>query len=161
MFVQDFQVLDTRFEAVAGYVDSHAEELVESALAGARIDGERLRARVGPAGFSSLFSKTVEIRLAPLRARGDSLVLSFRWSSIGGAPLFPRLEGELELAPLGEAQTEIQVHGQYDPPVGFLGRGLDRILLHRIAESTMRAFLNRICSSVRGAAPQGTSFPTP
>ncbi len=161
MFVQDFQVLDTPFKAAATFVDAHAEALIESAFAGARVDGERIRARVGPAGWPSLFSKTVDVRVAPLRARGDGLVLSFRWSSVGGAPLFPRLEGELELAPLGELQTELRVHGQYDPPAGFLGRGLDRILLHRVAESTIRAFLNGAGSSIGSVTSYGTDSPDP
>jgi hypothetical protein len=160
MFVQDFQVLDVPFEEVAGYVDAHAQTLVDSAFEGARIDGERLRTRVGPSRWPSLFSKTVEVSLAPLRLRGDSFVMSFRWSSVGGAALFPILEGELDLAPLGDSQTVLQVHGQYDPPAGSLGRHLDRLVLHRVAEATVRAFLTRACSAISdatGYAPQGPS----
>lgn len=148
MFVQDFQVLDLPFEEVAGYVDAHAPSLIDAAFAGARVDGERLCTRVGPSRWPSLFSKTVEVRLAPLRLRGDALVLSFRWSSVGGAALFPILEGELELAPIGESETELKVRGQYDPPAGSLGRSLDRLLLHRVAEATVRAFLTRTCFAI-------------
>lgn len=148
MFVQDFLVLDTPFEKVGTYVASHERSLIDSAFSNARAEGERLRTKVGPEGWPRLFSKTVEITVAPIRLRGDSLIMSFRWSSVGGTPVFPTLEGELEFSPLGEAQCEVTVRAQYDPPAGAVGRELDRLLLHRIAEGTLRNFLTHACASI-------------
>ena len=152
MFVQDFHVVDVAFESVANAVAADTVALVEAAFEGARPDAEGLRARVGPEGWPSLFSKTVDLQFAPARFRADGLVLSFRWTSVGGTALVPTLEGELEFAPLGERQTQLVFRAQYDPPAGALGRGLDRLLLHRVAESTARAFVTQIASGLAAQA---------
>jgi predicted RNA methylase len=34
--------------------------------------------------------------------------------------------------------------GSYDPPFGFVGRRADVLLLHRIAEASIRSFLVRV-----------------
>jgi hypothetical protein len=44
--------------------------------------------------------------------------------------------------------TQLTIHGRYEPPLGAVGRRLDRLLMHRIAEATIRAFLVRLVSTL-------------
>jgi hypothetical protein len=53
------------------------------------------------------------------------------------------LSGDLELAPLEPHSCRLTLAASYIPPLGDLGRALDRALLHRIAQSTVRSFLAR------------------
>ncbi|SRR5579875_284832 len=154
MFVQDFQVMDVPFEEVVACLGAGTKALLGTALEGARAEGERLRSKVGPSGWPAVLSKTVEIRSTRLRRHGDCVLLSFCWVASGGASLFPALEGDLEVAPLGEGQTQLVLRGRYEPPGGALGRGLDRLVLHRLAESTIRAFLTSACAALGRQAPQ-------
>jgi hypothetical protein len=154
VFVQDFLVIDCPFERVLSLLEQARgpDALLEVALEGARAEGESLRAKVGPARWPAVLSKTVEIRSGPLRHHGDSVLVPFRWAASEGLSLFPRLDADLEVAPFGPAQAQVVLRARYEPPGGALGRGLDRVLLHRLAESTLRAFLAAICAAVDRAA---------
>lgn len=143
MFVQDFLVFDRSYDQVLACLGAgeRSDALLGAALEGTREKGESLRARVGPAGWPAVFSKAVEIRSGPLRHHGDSVLIPLRWVASEGASLFPRLDADLEASPFGPAQTQLVLRARYEPPGGALGRGVDRVLLHRLAESTLRAFL--------------------
>ena len=116
-----------------------------------------LRARVGPSRSPDLLQRTVEVSVGPVRHSGEATLVAFSWESDGvlGA-LFPHFDGDLELAPFGLDATELTVRGRYDPPGGSVGHKLDRVVLHRLAESTVRAFLGGIASRLLSpdAAPR-------
>jgi hypothetical protein len=150
VLLQDFSVVDRPFEEVGlcfGDGADHAA-LLSAALKGACAEGAILGAKVGPQGWPTVLSKTVRIRSGPLRHHGDSLILPFCWSASDGASLFPRLDADLEMGRFGPSQTQLVIRGRYEPPGGAIGRGIDRVLLHRLAESTLRAFLAGICATV-------------
>ncbi|HMK97435.1 MAG TPA: hypothetical protein VK425_07805, partial [Acidimicrobiales bacterium] len=74
--------------------------------------------------------------------------LSIKWQAAERPALFPVLEGDLELVPLGADRSRLILSASYVPPLGELGRRLDRAVLHRVAESTVRSFLRRLASSL-------------
>lgn len=151
MFLQDFQVVDRPFGEVVERFTVDAEALLGGALDTARSEGERLRVRVGPPTWPALVAKTVEIRSGPVRVHGGSMLLPFTWEASGGASLFPRLDADIGAAPLGADRTEVVLRGSYDPPGGALGRAVDQLLLHRVAQSTVRAFLTTVCEGLDSA----------
>lgn len=116
-------------------------------------DGEtsRLLARVG-IGERVRITKQVEVAFGAPRAFGESLYLPIRWEATGSQGLFPVLEGDLELSAIEEGRTQIALSARYTPPVGGLGEIADRALLRRVAESTIKHFLDglaaRICSGI-------------
>lgn len=160
MFVQDFQVVDAAFEDVQAALRDDSEGLLSGALDGARAQGERLRAKVGRSGWPPVFSKTVALRVTAPRTHDDCAVVSFAWAARGEASLFPVLEADLEVAPLGDGHTHVVARARYEPPGGLMGRGVDRLVLHRVAESTIRALLDGICANLAEiAAPGGVGSP--
>jgi hypothetical protein len=66
--------------------------------------------------------------------------------------LLPRLDAELELAPLGRHRTQLAISGRYEPPLGTVGRTVDRLALHRIAEATIKDFLDRVATTLTAKA---------
>jgi ribosome-associated toxin RatA of RatAB toxin-antitoxin module len=62
--------------------------------------------------------------------------------------LFPVLDGELEVAPLDPERCRVTLTASYVPPLGEVGRQLDHALFHRVAHSTVRAFLDRVADSL-------------
>lgn len=148
VFLLDSAVVDEAFDSVAARVLGDADALLGGALDSARAEGERLRVRVGPPAWPSAFAKQVDIARGPVRVLDDRLIVAFSWSATGAASLFPQLDADLEVAPFGLARTEIVLRARYAPPGGSIGRGADRLLLHRVAESTLRAFLSRICDQL-------------
>ncbi len=106
--------------------------------------GHRLLMEVGfPVGPRRV-GKRVAIDLGePVRTAGRTW-LPISWRATGPRELFPALEGELEVAPVGTNVTQLGLSARYEPPFGLLGKTLDRALLHRIAEATIRDFVERV-----------------
>jgi hypothetical protein len=56
-----------------------------------------------------------------------------------GGRLFLVLDGDFTLTPAGEDAARLALAGVYRPPLGRLGASLDRAVLHRVADATIRA----------------------
>jgi hypothetical protein len=76
-----------------------------------------------------------------------------RWEAEGLERLFPRLEADIEIAGLGAGRTQLSISARYRPPLGAVGRVLDRNLLHRVAEATVKDFLDRIAAALSAPVP--------
>jgi hypothetical protein len=89
------------------------------------------------------------VHFRDLVMRDDSAVLMLRWEATGlGGRLFPALDADITLTPAGEHATLLRLAGCYRPPLGSLGAGLDRAILHRAAAATIRAFMSRVADSI-------------
>lgn len=74
--------------------------------------------------------------------------LPLTWERIGMEGLLPRLEADLEVGPLGGGRTQLAISARYRPPLGAVGRAVDRVLLHRVAEATVKDFLDRVGAAI-------------
>lgn len=81
-----------------------------------------------------------------------------KWEAVHFPSLFPVLEGDLEFAPLGGPQCRMILSASYVAPLGELGRRLDKALLHRVAESTVRSFLVRLATALEADRVLPQSF---
>jgi hypothetical protein len=97
--------------------------------------GDRLGRRVA-------VSVGVPVRLPSMTS------LPLTWEPIGMEGLLPRLEGDLEVGPLGGGRTQLAISARYRPPLGAVGRAVDRVLLHRVAEATVKDFLDRVGAAI-------------
>jgi hypothetical protein len=159
-FVQDRRVVDRPFEEVVAAVEAGGGAVLGKALDASREAGERLCARVAPASWPAALAKTVTVKPGPVRRFGDGILIAFSWEAEGGESLFPRLDADIEIAPFGVDRATLDLRGRYDPPAGNLGRVADKLLLHRLAESTVRAFLGSVCNAVAGRSGTGDGVPT-
>jgi hypothetical protein len=67
-----------------------------------------------------------------------------------GGGLFPVLDADLTMAPAGERGTILTLAGAYRPPLGAMGAVLDRVILSRVANATIRAFLAQVARRITG-----------
>lgn len=124
--------------------------------------GERPRRRVRPEGWPSVLAPTVVVRVGPVRRREAALLVAFSWAPEGdrAASLLPSLDADLEVVPVGTSETALTVRGFYEPPAGALGRRVDGLVLHRLAEATVRSFLagvrDRLDPTVRRSEDDAT-----
>ena len=157
MFVQDLMIVDRP----AGEV---VAELRDGAILGRAAEeaGEALgdlRVKVGPKSWPPLLAKTVEVTLGPERQHDDVTLLAFSWRATGHPSLFPTLDADLEVSPLGDSQSELSLRGRYEPPGGAPGKVADRLVLHRLADATMRAFLSRLALRLEAGRSQAVGDP--
>jgi hypothetical protein len=114
-------------------------------------------ARAGPRGTTLGMSRLVRVRVRDMVTRGDSAIWAMRWEVIGpGGSLFPALDADITLTPAGEDATMLAVSGVYRPPFGVVGAGLDRAVMHRVAEATIRSFTGHLGTAIMypAASPQ-------
>jgi hypothetical protein len=146
IFIEDFIDVSLPLGAIRGRCTLGGHWL--TALASAAEEDGEVRLQVGPAWAGRLVTREVEVTVGPTRDRGTACVVPLAWKATGMAGLFPVLDGDLELAPLPSSRCRVTLSATYLPPFGDLGRALDRALLHRVAQSTVRSFLNRIAASL-------------
>jgi hypothetical protein len=113
--------------------------------------GLRLLSELGFEVGKRRIARRIEVELgAPRRLTGVTL-LPIRWKASSQAGLFPALEGNLEIAPIGKRTTQIGLSASYEPPLGLMGKIADRALMHRVAEITVKDFLDRIGDQLQGS----------
>ena len=94
--------------------------------------------------------KRVRLRVGwlPGEKPGERLMVPVTWEAVGGPPIFPSMQGTLHVAPNGESQTRLTLNASYDPPLGRLGEGMDRIVMHRMAQITVSDFVARLAGAL-------------
>jgi hypothetical protein len=150
IFIEDFADIDAPFERMRDQFAGASEWLAPLASA-ASADGEALRLRIGPTWASGIVSREVQLALGPCRERGDAIFRSIAWRATGLPSLFPLVEGDIELAPIGLEGCRVSLAVVYTPPLGVLGASVDRALLHRVAASTVRSFIAKVAMNLRTA----------
>lgn len=116
-------------------------------------DGEKLYARVGPESLP--YPKKVRLELGAAEIRRVGVVYPVSWRATGAEWLFPELTADLILSHLGTERTRLTLQGTYRPPLGVIGRVVDRALLSRVAESTIQDSLDRVALAVSSPDPVG------
>ena len=71
------------------------------------------------------------------------------WRPTAEGTVLPVLDGDLELAAIGPRRSQLSMNASYEPPFGLIGRMADRALLHRVAEATVKDFVDRIAGALR------------
>jgi hypothetical protein len=146
-------VTRTVAETVQALTDSPGDLTVWARLA--YEGGEELRTRVQP-GVGRL-TKEVEIVVGKPRSQSMAVYVPISWKATGAESLFPLLEADLIVEAVGDEMTQITLRGSYKPPLGPVGKLLDRALLHHLAEGCVKNFMDRIQAALDPAnhAPVG------
>ncbi len=144
MLVTDFVQVERPFGAVRDALVAFGPGWLSNSAIAAYEEGEQLSLRVFSAIGPIRLSKRVWVELGPARIRTDRFTQPLCWRAAGATSLFPSMDAEIEVAPMGGAMSAISFHGSYVPPLGGLGRGADRMLLHRLAEASVRRLLERL-----------------
>jgi hypothetical protein len=150
MFVGDEVRLDASFAVARAELAALSRGgLLQGASEAAYGEGITGLARVGPLGSLPGMSRLVEIRFRDLVERDGHAGLALRWEATGpSGGLFPVLDADITLTPAGDQASVLALTGTYRPPLGALGTGLDRAILHRVAAATIRAFLRRVADAI-------------
>ena len=136
-FVLDFIHLKAAFEDVAAQIEEDHGSWLGFAAEQA-ISDQTFLSRVGPGG---MLSKRVKIELGQVRRALGCVLVSMAWTATSTPFLFPHLEADLEFSEVEPGNVRIELRGSYRAPLGTLGERIDRLIMHRMAESTVRAFL--------------------
>lgn len=150
MFVHYFTHVPLHLGVVEQRLDDLRANLEEWAGVAYR-EGEELRAKVGPSVDGAAKEITLEIGTAEIHRAG--LVYPVTWTAIGATALFPSLTAELVLSHVGPEQTKLSFEGTYEPPLGPLGKVVDRVVLGKYAEATVKNWVDRLAEALAAGHP--------
>jgi len=92
--------------------------------------------------------KNIEEKIADATS-GPATRLSLDWEAATAPGLFPFMKAELSIYPLTSTETQLDFLGHYEPPFGSLGRAVNAIAGHRIAEASVHRFINEVAAYLR------------
>ena len=136
----------------------------EATAAGARpgeVHAVSLRAKAGP--FT--VGQDVELEILAIEdgraadgTPGERFVLG--WKALRHPGLFPQMRATLRIYPLTPTETQLDLEGTYDPPLGWLGDAVDALALHKVAEDSVAGFVRDVAAYLRApAAPAALATP--
>lgn len=94
--------------------------------------------------------KSIEERSADSLST-PSTRLRLEWEAATMPSLFPVMDGELAIYPLTPTETQLDFSGVYEPPFGPVGKTMNAIAGHRIAEASVHRFVADVAGYLRQA----------
>lgn len=78
------------------------------------------------------------------------------WEAARAAGLFPSMSAQLSAWPLSAGETQLEIEGEYRPPLGVVGNAIDAAVGHRVAEASVKRFLDDVVAQLRRELPPKT-----
>ncbi|HEX6580771.1 MAG TPA: hypothetical protein VF195_07860 [Actinomycetota bacterium] len=150
MFARYFVELPMSAEDIERALSRDPRVWLPGLAARAHHRGDLLLAEVG-FGEAVRVKRTVAVELGQPVRSGSKTVFPLRWAASGPGGLFPSLDADLEVATLRPGHTQLAMSARYVPPFGTVGRVIDRAALSRVAEATLKDFLDRVADAIMGS----------
>ncbi len=110
--------------------------------------GMEIVSRVGLNVGRRRVDREVSLSVSSPHHLGDTCVIQIGWTPTADHSTLPSLEGDLEVSPLGDDLAQLAISASYRPPLGWLGALSDRALLRRVAEATIKDFLDHVAVGI-------------
>ena len=129
------------------------QSATKSAVARARSVASELHVDVGGIGVKA----EVNISVKSVEEKSeDSLPspvtrLLLEWEGATMPSLFPIMKAELSVYPLTVTETQLDFLGVYEPPFGAVGKAMNAVIGHRIAEVSVHRFVSDVAAYLRQA----------
>jgi hypothetical protein len=146
VFLRSYVVVARPFEEVGAQMAKGARNWLPDMANDANGGGEKLLSELGFDLGKRRVGRRINVEIGAPRASAGIIFMPIRWRASTEAGFFPTLVGELEVAAIGNARTQLGLSANYEPPLGVLGKIADRALFHRVAEVTVKDFLERIAA---------------
>ena len=157
MFLKSYVEVAVRFEAVQAVMLREPQTWLDGLAVTTEQEGERLLVDVGLEVGGRRLRRPADLVLGQPQATQVVTSLPLRIRVHGDQRLFPSFYGSLDAAWLGPTRTQLALSLQYEPPLGMVGRAVDRTLLHRVAETAARIFLEQAAHRLEEHAIEGAA----
>jgi hypothetical protein len=159
--IRCYDYVNHRYEEVRDALVADPVALFRAATksASSRAEMVAVALRVDVAGVEIAKDVVVAVKRVvdqPAKVRSPRrTVLELEWEAAKSPHLFPFMHAELALWPLTATETQLDLQGRYEPPLGALGKALDSIVGHRIADACVHRFLEDVAGHLRKTLGSG------
>ena len=153
--VRTFDYVNQPYDKVRKLLESSAGPVFAQATKGAAARAEAVASqlKVNIAGME--VGKEIAITLKQIEeVKGAAkiapkTIVRFEWQAAKSPRLFPLMNAELSVYPLTSKETQLDLSGSYEVPLGVLGKGVDAVVGNRIAEASVHRFLTEVADYLR------------
>ncbi len=142
--LRSYDYVNQSYEDVRALLERDALGVVERANATA------LHAKIGPLDVGADIAidlVAIEHGTSPLE--GPATRLRLDWRARRAPGLFPTMHATLSIYALTSTETQLDLEGTYEPPLGAVGRAVDATVGHQFAEASVDRFIRQIAASLR------------
>ena len=127
------------------------QSATKAAASRAQSIASELRIEIGGIGIQTDIQVSVKnIEVKPGKARSGPITqLQLEWEAARMANLFPLMNADLSIYPITATETQLDFDGFYKPPFGPLGKAMNAMVGHRIAEVCVHRFVSDVAEYLR------------
>jgi hypothetical protein len=157
-----YEYVNRPYEQVRALLRHEPLELLQRATTSAAARASEVAMKLHVAAFA--FEIGVDVRAIVLRMREEAgeaglspvTVAEIGWEAARMPALFPSMRIELSAWPLSADETQIEIAGEYRPPLGIVGIAVDAALGHRIADACVHRLLADFVGQLQREIPATT-----
>ena len=141
------------YEKVCEALTLHANEIFHKATKSAEMRAENVAAglHVKIAGIEIGKEILIDIKsyVDVESAHERKLSIRLDWKAADSSRLFPIMEAQLDVYPITGTETQLDFNGEYQPPLGILGKAIDGVIGNRIAKASVHHFVSEVAEFLR------------
>jgi hypothetical protein len=154
--IRCYDYVNHPYEQVRDALKQNALVVFQSATktAASRAQSVAAELRVDFAGIGVKTDIKIDVKSIDEKAASASMPttrLTLGWEAAKMPRLFPLMKGELSVYPLTATETQLDFSGVYKPPLGTVGKTMNAIVGHRIAEASVHRFVSDVAGYLRQA----------
>lgn len=155
--IRSYDYVNRPYERVRDALRQNAPTIFQSATKAAASRAQsvaaELRVDFGGIGVKTdikILVKNIEEEVAEGMSTPRTRLL-LEWEAATMPRLFPLMKAELSVYPLTSTETQLDFLGVYEPPFGTVGKTMNAIVGHRIAEVSVHRFISDVAEYLRQA----------
>jgi len=155
--IRSYDYVNHPYERVRDALSQNALTVFQSATKAAASRAQSVAAElhvdfrgVGVKADINISVKSIEEKIVEATSSPSTRLL-LEWEAASVPGLFPLMKGELSVYPLTSTETQLDFCGLYEPPFGAVGRTMNAIVGHRIAEVSVHRFVSDVAGYLRRA----------
>jgi hypothetical protein len=153
--IRSYDYVNHPYERVRDALTQNALAVFQSATKAASSRAQSIAAElhidfggVGVKTDISISVKNIEEKMVDATSTPSTRLL-LEWEAASLPRFFPLMKGELSVYPLTSTETQLDFSGVYEPPFGAVGKTMNAIVGHRIAEVSVHRFVNDVAGYLR------------
>ncbi len=153
--IRSYDYVNHPYERVRDALSQNALEVFQAATKAAATRAQSVAAELhvdfGGIGVKTdikIFVKGVEEKVVDAASTPTTRLL-LEWEAATMPRLFPLMKAELSIYPLTSTETQLDFSGVYEPPFGAVGKTMNAIAGHRIAEASVHRFVIDVAGYLR------------
>jgi hypothetical protein len=153
--IRCYDYVNHPYERVRDALQRDAVNLFQSATKAAASRAQsiasELHVDIGGVGIKAdirISVKSVEEKIPDTMSTPITRLL-LEWEAATRPGLFPLMKAELSIYPLTTTETQLDFWGLYEPPFGAVGKAMNAVIGHRIAEVSVHRFISDVAEYLR------------